>query len=78
MTDVCTEQEIEDQLKQLNAQTNKAWMIKGGRIHKIFAFPDFPAAFGFMTSIAIYAEKIKHHPEWRNVYNRVEINLRNL
>jgi 4a-hydroxytetrahydrobiopterin dehydratase len=40
-----------------------------------FVFPDFNAAFGFMSRVAIKAETMNHHPEWSNVYNRVEIVL---
>ncbi len=44
-------------------------------ITKTFKFSDFVAAFGWMTKIAIWAEKWNHHPEWFNVYNRVEVVL---
>lgn len=44
-------------------------------IERKFAFGDFVEAFGFMTRVAILAEKADHHPEWFNVYNRVEITL---
>ena len=44
-------------------------------IRKTFAFDDFPTAFGWMASVAIIAEKMNHHPEWTNVYNRVEVTL---
>ena len=44
-------------------------------IHKSFRFPDFNAAWGFMTRIAMQAEKMDHHPEWSNVYSTVEITL---
>lgn len=44
-------------------------------IHRNFKFADFAEAFAFMTHIAILAEKADHHPEWFNVYNRVEIKL---
>ncbi len=44
-------------------------------IVKTFRFKDFPAAFGFMTQIALAAEKLDHHPEWFNVYNRVDVVL---
>ncbi|WP_311268454.1 4a-hydroxytetrahydrobiopterin dehydratase [Sphingobium sp. WCS2017Hpa-17] len=44
-------------------------------ISRRFTFTDFVAAFGFMTRVAILAEKADHHPEWSNVYNRVDIVL---
>ena len=44
-------------------------------ITRRFTFADFAQAFGFMTSVAIIAEKMDHHPEWSNVYNRVDILL---
>lgn len=53
------------------------WATDAGRdaIVRKFAFSDFVEAFGFMTRVAILAEKADHHPEWNNVYNRVEILL---
>lgn len=53
------------------------WAEVEGRdaIQKTFRFKDFNAAFGFMTRVALAAEKADHHPEWCNVYNRVEITL---
>ena len=44
-------------------------------IHKTFKFKDFVAAFGFMSKVALIAEKMDHHPEWANVYNRVDVTL---
>ncbi|MDW3176930.1 MAG: 4a-hydroxytetrahydrobiopterin dehydratase [Acidimicrobiia bacterium] len=52
------------------------WHISAdGKLHRSLVFPDFSAAFGCMTEIAIHAEKLNHHPEWSNTYNRVEIDL---
>ena len=44
-------------------------------ITKVFKFTDFAAAFGFMSEIAVVAEAMNHHPEWFNVYNRVDVTL---
>lgn len=53
------------------------WSLRedGLAIIRTFRFADFAEAFGFMTRVAILAEKADHHPEWFNVYNRVEITL---
>lgn len=55
----------------------KGWIDVSGRdaIHKSFRFADFNEAWGFMTRVALAADKADHHPEWSNVYNRVEITL---
>lgn len=53
------------------------WRDVDGRdaIAKSFRFADFNAAFGWMSRVALLAEKMDHHPEWSNVYNRVEVTL---
>ena len=47
----------------------------GKAIGKSFVFADFARALGFMTCVGVQAEKLDHHPEWSNVYNRVEVEL---
>jgi 4a-hydroxytetrahydrobiopterin dehydratase len=53
------------------------WSLRDDKlaIRREFKFADFSAAFGFMARVALLAEKRDHHPEWSNVYNRVEITL---
>ena len=59
------------------AQELPDWRMVEGRdaIHRQFVFKDFSEAFAFMTRIALHAEKNNHHPEWSNVWNRVDITL---
>ena len=66
-----------DDLSKLINQEALDWKIieDGKKIKKTFKFKSFIEAFSFMTKIAIYAEKKDHHPEWSNVYNKVEICL---
>lgn len=49
------------------------WSLRDGKLYRHIQFTSFNAAFGFMTQVALMAEKADHHPEWFNVYNRVEI-----
>jgi 4a-hydroxytetrahydrobiopterin dehydratase len=51
------------------------WTLDGEHLKRTFRFGDFVEAFGFMTRVALLAEKADHHPEWFNVWNRVEIAL---
>ncbi len=55
----------------------KGWAEAPGRdaISKSYRFADFNAAFGFMTRVALKADQMDHHPEWSNVYNKVEVVL---
>lgn len=67
-----TDAEVQSALTSL-----AGWAVVQGRpaISKSFKFTDFNAAFGFMARVALAAEKLDHHPEWSNVYNRVDITL---
>ncbi|HTO52983.1 MAG TPA: 4a-hydroxytetrahydrobiopterin dehydratase [Myxococcota bacterium] len=51
------------------------WSLRDGKLHREFQFPTFSAAFGFMTRVALEAEKLDHHPDWSNSWNRVVVDL---
>ena len=65
-----TDAEIEQHLAQA-----PGWSVADGKLRRAFQFDNFVEAFGFMASVALVAEKMDHHPEWFNVYNRVVIDL---
>jgi 4a-hydroxytetrahydrobiopterin dehydratase len=52
------------------------WSFTSGALRREFVFSGFPEAFGFMTQVALAAEKMDHHPDWSNVWNRVSVTLR--
>ena len=64
------DQEIAAELSKL-----PGWTIEGGNLHRAFEFRDFSQAFAFMTRVALAAEKMDHHPDWSNVWNKVVIDL---
>ena len=66
---------IDISLKSLNSDSENSWEIKDGKLYREFKFTSFVSAFGFMTQVAILAERANHHPEWSNVYSKVEIYL---
>lgn len=51
------------------------WSLSGGKLRREFVFRDFSEAFGFMARAALTAEKMDHHPDWSNVWNRVVVEL---
>jgi 4a-hydroxytetrahydrobiopterin dehydratase len=51
------------------------WSVRGDHLHRELRFPGFVEAFGFMAQMALVSESMNHHPNWTNVYNRVEIEL---
>lgn len=65
-----TEKAIQDELEQLND-----WKFKNNSIQKNFEFKDFSNALAFIVQIGIFAEKQNHHPEIKNVYNKVSLRL---
>ena len=62
-------------LESLNRMSNEDWSLKEGKLRKQFIFHDFLTAFRFMTLVAEEAEKLDHHPDWCNSYNKVTIEL---
>jgi len=64
----------EEQIKA-ELQGLQGWSVVNGKLHKDFVFDDFIDAFGFMCKAAIHIEKMNHHPEWFNVYNKIAIDL---
>ncbi len=63
-------EQISEELKNL-----PGWSVKEEKLHKDFEFGDFNEAFGFMTRAAMHIEKMNHHPEWFNVYNKLTVDL---
>ena len=63
-----TDREIEQRLAHL-----PDWQLQDGKLWRKFKFKNFVESFSFMTSVALLAEKYDHHPEWLNVYDKVEI-----
>lgn len=66
-----------ERIEKLQPLLTAGWTLVEGRdaIKKSFVFPDFNEAWGFMSRVALKAESMNHHPEWFNVYNKVEITL---
>ena len=71
MTNVkLTQEQVEEELKSL-----KGWQVADNCISKDFQFKNFKHAFSFMAAVALEAEKLDHHPDWSNSYNKVQISL---
>ncbi len=70
MAEPLTDEQIDEALGGLDG-----WSRAGDAIERTFQFADFVTAFGFMSSCALVAESMNHHPEWSNVYSRVEVTL---
>ena len=70
MAERLSDEVIQEQLSGL-----AGWSVEGGMLHRVFEFKDFSEAFGFMTRVAMLAETANHHPNWSNVWNKVEVSL---
>lgn len=72
-----TDEQIAQELAEVNAelQDNQQWVLTGNKLTKSFQFKNFIQAFGWMTQVAMHAEKLIHHPEWFNVWNKVDVTL---
>ncbi|MEE9325765.1 MAG: 4a-hydroxytetrahydrobiopterin dehydratase [Cocleimonas sp.] len=66
---------VTDQQTEAFLSLNESWSLKNDKLHKEFSFKNFVEAFGFMSKVALIAERNNHHPEWFNVYNKVVIDL---
>jgi len=55
--------------------SDEGWTERDGALHRRFTFKDFSAAFGFLTRVALHAEKADHHPEFTSVWNRIDFRL---
>ena len=65
-----SQEQIKNELKNM-----LGWTVVEGKLHKEFQFDDFNQAFGFMTRATMHIEKMNHHPEWFNVYNKLIVDL---
>lgn len=63
--------ELEEGLKELDG-----WTVEGGELHRQFKFKNFSEALGWMVRVAIEAEKLDHHPDWSNSWNKVDVRLK--
>lgn len=65
-----TDEELDGALARLDG-----WELVEGKLHRGFRFSDFAEAFGFMAAVATEAARLDHHPEWSNVYSKVDVDL---
>jgi len=66
---------LDDQQIAVELAKLRGWTIDGGKLHRVFEFRDFVQAFSFMTAVALAAEKMDHHPDWSNGWNKVTVDL---
>lgn len=71
----CSSSKLSDEEIRTKLREVTGWIIEQGKLRKTFIFKNFKEAFGFMTSAALAAEAMNHHPEWSNVYKKVVVDL---
>ena len=67
---ILTEDELSEEMAAL-----PGWKVISGKLVKIYEFESFAQAIGWMVSVALYADKIDHHPDWSNSYNKINVEL---
>lgn len=70
MAELLTPEAVAEKLEAL-----PDWSLDGGKLHRSFRFANFRRAFAFMTGAALAAEQLNHHPEWFNVWSKVDVHL---
>lgn len=77
MTEKLSSSQIQVALLEINSTLTEKeqWVLEDGKLTKLFMFKSFISAFGWMSQIAIWSEKMNHHPEWSNIYNKVNVKL---
>jgi 4a-hydroxytetrahydrobiopterin dehydratase len=72
VADALTAEEVRARLERDDV---RGWTVVDGRLHRELEFADFREAFGFMVRVALAAEKLDHHPDWSNSWNRVVVDI---
>lgn len=75
MVEKLNDEQLSTALVNLNAEQDSPWTIEGGALLKRFEFENFVSAFGFITQVALLAQRMNHHPDWSNSYKIVEVRL---
>ena len=70
MADLLSPEAVAEKLEAL-----PGWSLESGKLHRSYRFADFRRAFAFMSGAALAAERLNHHPEWFNVWSKVEVHL---
>jgi 4a-hydroxytetrahydrobiopterin dehydratase len=68
---------LDDDVVEQRVAELEGWQLEAGKLHRELEFADFSEAFGFMARVALAAEKMDHHPDWSNSWNRVVIDITN-